>query len=108
MIDLHPATVDSKSDQPKLTNCLLLSLSDQFSIEDQLRKFGVVGLGLSKTVIGREMQNNPRNIQGAAYKVLEHWWKCHQEDESKAYDAICDALKKVEMYGILRDWQKGS
>ncbi len=97
---------DSHKDKTKLTDQLIVSLSDQFSSEDQLRKFAVTGLGVSKAVFSREMENNPRNIRRAVYKVLEHWWNCFQEDDYKAYDAVCVALKKAELFQILKEWLK--
>ncbi len=97
---------NSHKDKVKLTDHLIESLSDQFSTEDQLRKFAVIGLGVSKTVFSREMENNPRNIRRAVYKVLEHWWNCFQEDDYKAYDAVCDGLKKAELFQILKEWLK--
>ena len=85
-----------------LTDAMIVKLSECISSEEELIKFGTVGLGLKAFTVKRQINNCLRNLTTATHNLVMDWLKA-KDNRFVAYDELEKALEAAELKELIEE-----
>ena len=79
-----------------LTDEHLVLISELIGCVSEVRNLGVRVLKLSESDVQSALTNNPKDIQSAAYEVLQKWF-LQQESRQEALSSLVQSLRENKM-----------
>ena len=86
----------------KLTAVMERHLARCVVSEEDLRDLGTLGFGVRRHIIDAALFNHHRSITGAATVVIKAW-SDEYLDKEKAYEDLCEALRKIHKNAWISD-----
>ena len=85
-----------------LTDEHIVRLSERISSKGEVRNLGLKVLKLSQPDIQSALTNNQKDIQSAAYEVLQKWFR-QQDSGQQALSSLFESLRENEMNSLVTE-----
>ena len=97
-----PKICNGNGEEECLTDEHIVRLSERISSEGEVRNLGLKVLKLSQPDIQSALTNNPKDIQSAAYEVLQKWFR-QKESGQQTLSSLVESLRENEMNSLVTE-----